>query len=49
MAKPRRGDTIELAVDDLAFGGDGVGPEIDCGCGSLRRAGGMGAPRSNPW
>jgi 23S rRNA (uracil1939-C5)-methyltransferase len=25
MAKPRRGDTIELAVDDLAFGGDGVG------------------------
>ncbi|PYM14619.1 MAG: 23S rRNA (uracil(1939)-C(5))-methyltransferase RlmD [Candidatus Rokuibacteriota bacterium] len=25
MAKPRRGDTIELQIDDLAFGGDGVG------------------------
>lgn len=25
MAKPRRGDTVELAVDDLAFGGEGVG------------------------
>jgi 23S rRNA (uracil1939-C5)-methyltransferase len=25
MAKARRGDTLELAVDDLAFGGDGVG------------------------
>ena len=25
MAKPRRGDTLELTVDDLAFGGDGVG------------------------
>src|SRR4026209_198963 len=25
MAKPRRGDTLELVVDDLAFGGDGVG------------------------
>lgn len=25
MAKPRRGDLIELTIDDLAFGGDGVG------------------------
>ena len=25
MAKPRRGDTIDLAIDDLAFGGEGVG------------------------
>jgi 23S rRNA (uracil1939-C5)-methyltransferase len=25
MAKPRRGDTIELVVDDLAYGGEGVG------------------------
>lgn len=25
MAKPRRGDTLELIVDDLAFGGEGVG------------------------
>jgi 23S rRNA (uracil1939-C5)-methyltransferase len=25
MAKPRRGDIIELAIDDLAFGGEGVG------------------------
>jgi 23S rRNA (uracil1939-C5)-methyltransferase len=25
MAKPKRGDTLELVVDDLAFGGDGVG------------------------
>ena len=25
MAKPKRGDTIELVVDDLAFGGEGVG------------------------
>lgn len=25
MAKPRRGDTFSLAVDDLAFGGEGVG------------------------
>jgi 23S rRNA (uracil1939-C5)-methyltransferase len=25
MAKPRRGDVLELAVDDLAFGGEGVG------------------------
>jgi 23S rRNA (uracil1939-C5)-methyltransferase len=25
MAKPRRGDTIELTIDDLAFGGEGVG------------------------
>jgi 23S rRNA (uracil1939-C5)-methyltransferase len=25
MAKPRRGDTLDLVVDDLAFGGDGVG------------------------
>ena len=25
MAKPRRGDSLELVVDDLAFGGDGVG------------------------
>ena len=25
MAKPRRGDTLELVVDDLAFGGEGVG------------------------
>jgi len=25
MAKPRRGDTLELAIDDLAFGGEGVG------------------------
>jgi len=25
MTKPRRGDTLELVVDDLAFGGEGVG------------------------
>jgi 23S rRNA (uracil1939-C5)-methyltransferase len=25
MAKPRRGDVLELTVDDLAFGGEGVG------------------------
>ena len=25
MAKPRRGDSIEIAIDDLAFGGEGVG------------------------
>jgi 23S rRNA (uracil1939-C5)-methyltransferase len=25
MAKPRRGDTVELTIDDLAFGGEGVG------------------------
>lgn len=25
MAKPRRGDVLELLVDDLAFGGEGVG------------------------
>lgn len=25
MAKPRRGDTLELAIADLAFGGEGVG------------------------
>jgi 23S rRNA (uracil1939-C5)-methyltransferase len=25
MAKPKRGDAVELVVDDLAFGGDGVG------------------------
>jgi 23S rRNA (uracil1939-C5)-methyltransferase len=25
MARPKRGDTLELVVDDLAFGGDGVG------------------------
>jgi 23S rRNA (uracil1939-C5)-methyltransferase len=25
MAKPRRGDTLELIVDDLAFGGEAVG------------------------
>ncbi|HXH81892.1 MAG TPA: 23S rRNA (uracil(1939)-C(5))-methyltransferase RlmD [Candidatus Tectomicrobia bacterium] len=25
MARPRRGDTIELTIDDLAFGGEGVG------------------------
>jgi 23S rRNA (uracil1939-C5)-methyltransferase len=25
VAKPRRGDTLELVVDDLAFGGEGVG------------------------
>src|SRR5688572_25393096 len=25
MAKPRRGDSIELVIDDLAFGGEGVG------------------------
>jgi len=25
MPKPRRGDVVELVVDDLAFGGDGVG------------------------
>jgi 23S rRNA (uracil1939-C5)-methyltransferase len=25
MAKPKRGDTLELVVDDLAFGGEGVG------------------------
>jgi 23S rRNA (uracil1939-C5)-methyltransferase len=25
MAKPRRGDTLELTIDDLAFGGEGVG------------------------
>jgi 23S rRNA (uracil1939-C5)-methyltransferase len=25
MAKPRRGDTLELSVEDLAFGGEGVG------------------------
>src|SRR5687767_1141877 len=25
MAKPKRGDMLELVVDDLAFGGDGVG------------------------
>ncbi len=25
MAKPRRGDVLELAIDDLAFGGEGVG------------------------
>jgi 23S rRNA (uracil1939-C5)-methyltransferase len=25
MAKPRCGDTLELAIDDLAFGGEGVG------------------------
>jgi 23S rRNA (uracil1939-C5)-methyltransferase len=25
MAKPKRGETIDLAIDDLAFGGEGVG------------------------
>jgi 23S rRNA (uracil1939-C5)-methyltransferase len=25
MAKPKRGDTLELVIDDLAFGGEGVG------------------------
>jgi 23S rRNA (uracil1939-C5)-methyltransferase len=25
MAKPRRGDCLELTIDDLAFGGEGVG------------------------
>ena len=25
MAKPRRGDTISVSIDDLAFGGEGVG------------------------
>jgi 23S rRNA (uracil1939-C5)-methyltransferase len=25
MAKPRRGDTLSLTIDDLAFGGEGVG------------------------
>src|SRR2546425_10402756 len=25
MAKPRRGDLLELTIDDLAFGGEGVG------------------------
>jgi 23S rRNA (uracil1939-C5)-methyltransferase len=25
MAKPRRGDTISVCIDDLAFGGEGVG------------------------
>src|SRR5438552_4559875 len=25
MAKPRRGDRLELTIDDLAFGGEGVG------------------------
>src|SRR5258708_5485234 len=25
MANPRRGDTLELAIEDLAFGGEGVG------------------------
>src|SRR5262247_1833821 len=25
MAKPRRGDRVELSIDDLAFGGEGVG------------------------
>src|SRR5437867_9135849 len=25
MAKPKRGDLLELVVDDLAFGGEGVG------------------------
>ncbi|MBI2014745.1 MAG: TRAM domain-containing protein [Candidatus Rokubacteria bacterium] len=25
MAKPRRGDLLDLAIDDLAFGGEGVG------------------------
>jgi 23S rRNA (uracil1939-C5)-methyltransferase len=25
MAKPRRGDRVEVAIDDLAFGGEGVG------------------------
>jgi 23S rRNA (uracil1939-C5)-methyltransferase len=25
MAKPRRGDVLEVVIDDLAFGGEGVG------------------------
>src|SRR5215468_9979554 len=25
MAKPRRGDSVSLTIDDLAFGGEGVG------------------------
>ncbi len=25
MARPRRGDTLDLTIDDLAFGGEGVG------------------------
>jgi 23S rRNA (uracil1939-C5)-methyltransferase len=25
MGKPRRGDTVELTIDDLAFGGEGIG------------------------
>ena len=25
MAKPRRGDVLDLTIDDLAFGGEGVG------------------------
>ena len=25
MAKPRRGDRVEVTIDDLAFGGEGVG------------------------
>jgi 23S rRNA (uracil1939-C5)-methyltransferase len=30
MAKPRRGDTISVSIDDLAFGGDGVGRTDGC-------------------
>src|SRR5262245_66303538 len=30
MAKPPRGDTLELAIGDLAFGGDGVGRADGC-------------------
>jgi 23S rRNA (uracil1939-C5)-methyltransferase len=25
MGKPRRGETVEVSIDDLAFGGEGVG------------------------
>ena len=25
MAKPRRGECVEVTIDDLAFGGEGVG------------------------
>ena len=42
MAKPRRGDVLDLTIDDLAFGGEGVGPGR--GLRALRPRRGPGRP-----
>jgi hypothetical protein len=43
MARPKRGEILSLTIDDLAFGGEGVGRANGYASGSFRCARASGA------